>query len=391
LYASRARTVKARGRRWYTDAASPMSHPELDCLIIGGGVVGLAAGAELAAAGYSVAIAERHRRAGMETSTHNSGVIHAGLHYPAGSLKAQLCVDGAARMYQWCSANRVPCDRCGKLVVATRQSEIEELEALRARGTANGAGGLEIVDQAFISTREPQVHAVAALWSPDTGRVDATTLVGSLLREAQRYGAIFLYDSTVVGGSAGQGLFSVRLQRETLLTRSVVNAAGLHADDVSAALGGERYRIYPCRGEYAELKPARRAWVNGLVYPLPHPSGHGLGVHLTRTTDGNVLLGPTSRFQERKDDYEDNRVNLESFVDSARPFLPALTIDDVTYGGSGIRAKLHPPEDSFADFLIRHDAHHPRLVHAAGIDSPGLTSCLSIARRITALVQAIID
>ena len=368
-----------------------MSDHELDCLVIGAGVIGLAAAAEIATAGYSVVLVDRHRRAGMESSTHNSGVIHAGLDYPPGSLKAQLCVEGAARLYRLCESLNVPCDRCGKLVVATDASELEGLEALRVRGTANGVADLEIVDQAFVSLRESRVRCAGALWSPHTGRVDASALVHALLREAQKVGVIFLNESRAIEGSPGVGAMDVRLERETLSARTVINAAGLYADDVSAALGGERFRIYPCRGEYAELKPSRRDWVNGLVYPLPHPSGHGLGVHLTKTTGGSVLLGPTIRYQDRKDDYEDDRIPLDDFVESARLFLPSLTASDVTYGGSGIRAKLHPPDESFADFLLRHDANHPRLIHAAGIDSPGLTSCLAIAVRIRELVEAIID
>ena len=368
-----------------------MSEPELDCLVIGAGVVGLAAAAEIAIAGYSVVVVDRHRRAGMESSTHNSGVIHAGLYYPAGSLKAELCVEGAARMYRLCEALHVPCDRCGKLVVATTTSELAALDALRIRGAANGVAGLEIVDQAFASGREPRIRCAGALWSPDTGRVDASTLVNVLLRQAQKVGVIFLNHSRAIEGGPATGAFDVRLERETLSPRVVINAAGLYADEVAAALGGERFRIYPCRGEYAELKPSRRDWVNALVYPLPHPSGHGLGVHLTKTTDGNVLLGPSIRYQERKDDYEDDRLPLEAFVESAQVFLPSLTMEDVTYGGSGIRAKLHPPDESFADFLLRRDANHPRLIHAAGIDSPGLTSCLAIAVRLRALVQELID
>ena len=368
-----------------------MSVPEIDCLIVGAGVIGLAAAAELSDAGYSCVVAERHGRAGMETSTHNSGVIHAGLYYPAGSLKAQLCVEGADRLYAFCRARHVPADRCGKLVVACSESEMDELGALYRRGAGNGVAGLEIVDQRFITSHEPHVRALAALWSPNTGRVDASALVRVLLHDAQSHGAIFLRDSLVMRGDARTGTIEVHLERESLVARTVVNAAGLYADEVSASMDGDPFTIYPCRGEYAELKPSRREWVNGLVYPLPHPSGHGLGVHLTRTTDGNALLGPNIRYQARKDYYETDRMPLEAFVDAARTFLPAVSLDDVTYGGSGIRAKLHPPEESFADFLIRSDRRHPRLIHAAGIDSPGLTSCLSIAARVRQIVQTMVD
>jgi L-2-hydroxyglutarate oxidase LhgO len=364
---------------------------EIDVLVIGAGVVGLAAAAQLADIGYSVVIAERHPRAGLETSTHNSGVIHAGLYYPPNSLKATLCVAGADLLLRYCHDHRVPADRCGKLIVATSPEDVDALETIRARGTANGVAGLEIVDRRFIREHEPRIEAVAALWSPATGRVDASALVRALQREAQQYGAIFLGHAAVVGGEPRTGEYEVRLERETLNARTVVNAAGLYADEVSASLGGGAFTIYPCRGEYAALKPSRRHLVNGLVYPLPHPSGHGLGVHLTRATDGSVLLGPSIRYQQSRHDYENDRLPLDAFVDAARPMLPELTIDDVTYGGSGIRAKLHPPEERFADFLIQRDPLQPRLIQAAGIDSPGLTSCLAIARMIKDLASEILD
>ena len=368
-----------------------LSDASVDVLVIGAGVSGLATAAHLARAGHSLCIVEQHPRAGMETSTHNSGVIHAGLYYPRATLKAQLCVDGARRMYAFCAEHQIPHERCGKFVVASNASEVAGIEALLTLGTANGAQGLEIVGPDAVRRREPKVSAYAALWSPDSGILEAETLVRVLQRHAEAAGAIVLRDAKVTGGTLrGDGIFEVRLERETIEARVVVNAAGLYADEVSARLGGETFTIYPNRGEYAELKPSRRDWIKGLVYPLPHPTGHGLGTHLTKTTGGAVLLGPTIRYQERKDDYESERLPLEAFLESAQVLMPDATLDDLTYGGSGIRPKLHPPTESFADFMIRIDTQVPALVHAAGIDSPGLTSCLAIAERVAGYVETVI-
>lgn len=359
----------------------------VDVVVIGAGVAGLASALAVAERGASTCVMERHPRPGLESSTHNSGVVHAGLYYPAGSLKAQLSVEGHHALYAFCEKHGVPHVRCGKLIVAENPLEIDALEALRRRGVENGVEGLEIVDRAFIAKREPAVRAEAGLFSPGTGILDPEALVKALLRAAQARSVVFLPGTRLVGADREASGMILHTERETIGTRIVVNAAGLYADDVSRLLGGEAFTIYPCRGEYAELAPQKRSLVNALVYPLPHALGHGLGVHLTRSTGGSVWLGPTVRYQERKDDYESDRLRVEAFLEPAQTLLPDLTLGDLRLSGTGIRAKLHPPTESFADFLIRRDRANPAIVQAAGIESPGLTSCLAIGRLVSDIVR----
>ena len=357
---------------------------EIDVVVIGAGVTGLAAASAIARRGLSVCVIERHPRPGLDTSTHNSGVIHAGIYYPAGSLKASLCVEGRRMMYEFCETHGVPFARCGKIIVAADDTEVPALAELKARGDANGVRDLEMVDRAFIARREPSVHGVAALYSPETGIVNAEEYVKALLRDAEDAGTIFLPGTRLLGADPTAHGMALRTEHETILARQVVNAAGLYADDVSTMLGGERFTIHPCRGEYVELTPAKRSLVNSLVYPLPND--HGLGVHLVKTTTGAVWLGPTASYQDRKDDYESNRLPVEAFVEPARRLLKDITLQDLRLSGSGIRAKLQGPDETFADFMIRRDRRNPAVVQAAGIDSPGLTSSLAVGRLVSEIV-----
>jgi L-2-hydroxyglutarate oxidase LhgO len=356
-------------------------------VVIGAGVTGLACAMSLAQRGRDVVVLERHRKPGLETSTHNSGVIHAGLYYPPGSLKATMCVEGRDRLKAFCTAHDVPHHESGKLVVATEPAEEFHLESLAANATASRVP-VEIVDAAFVAAREPHVRATRALWSPLTGWVDADAYVRALNQQVIGHGGHVLPASPVVGVEPEGDLVIVTTSRERIDAELVINAAGLYADDVSRLCDGEAFTIYPCRGEYAELTPAASHLVRGLVYPGPHHSGHGLGVHLTRTASGTVWVGPTIRYQARKDDYEQDREPLEGFFESARRLLPSLKPDDLRLGGSGIRAKLHPAQERYADFMTRTDARQPWLIHAAGIDSPGLTSSLAIGERVADIVVA---
>jgi glycerol-3-phosphate dehydrogenase len=354
-------------------------------VIVGGGVIGTAIAAEVSQFCDDVFLIEARHRLGLGSSTRNSGVIHAGIYYEPGSLKAFHCVRGREMLYELCCAHGVPHKKTGKLIVG---DDVEELHLLKQRGDENGVDGLLVVESDFIRELEPNVAGSSALYSPETGIIDAEALLRVLEDIATANGAHLLPGTPLLTAEVKDDLVHLGTPRETVKARIVINAAGLFADEVAAMFGFDQHRIYPCRGEYAEVVPSRRGLVNGLVYPLPLQSGHGLGVHFTRTTAGALLVGPNSRYVDSKDDYENDRLDLDYFYEAGREMVPALRLEDLRLSYSGLRSRLRSrDEHTFADFVIERDPVHHGVIHLIGMESPGLTSCLSIARSVGEMIK----
>ncbi len=372
-------------------------------VIIGGGVVGCAIARAVSSRWDDVFLLEQTPKLGMGASSRNSGVVHSGLYYPPGSLKARHGVAGNQLTYEFCAAHNVPYRRTGKLVVATTPEEETKLAGLLERGRANGVEGLRIIHRPAIRAREPHIAGLAALEVPSAGVVASEELVKAYARVAGEQGASILTharakrleprkDSIAVGIEVGDPRQPERLTEESVEARCVVNAAGLHSDEVAALLDSTRYRIYPVRGEYCEVGRAKAYLVNALVYPLPHPEGLTLGVHLMKTLWDTVLVGPTACYVAEKNDYERGRLPVEEFVRLGKRLLPELQAADLTPAYSGLRAKLLPPGAAGpVDFVITRDPNHLRAIHLVGIDSPGLTAAPSIAQRVAAMVAEVLD
>jgi L-2-hydroxyglutarate oxidase LhgO len=375
--------------------------------VIGGGVVGCAVLRELAAAGVrDPFLLEAMPRVGEVQSGRNSGVVHAGIYYAAGSLKAELCVEGNALMYEFCSEHRVPVENVGKLVVATTEGELPALERLLAQARANGVPGVRLLGRVEVRLLEPNLDVPAALHVPTTGIVDAARLTQTLARLAEVAGAHVLTSFEVVGIAPRGSVFEVTGRRggreETFVAEAIVNAAGLHCDTVAQMVDPElAVEVVPLRGEYCRINRRKRPglWLNGLnVYPVPEPldvrgeTRSMVGVHLTPTftltrsgevvIGDSVTVGPEFVCVDGRDDYEAGRKPPEHFLARARRFFPSLELADLELDFAGIMVHLKGSRD----FVVRRSERHPGCVHLLGIDSPGLTSSLAIARRVRRLL-----
>ena len=373
-----------------------MSH-EADVVVVGAGAVGLAAAAALARSHRGVVVLERHDRIASEISSRNSEVIHAGIYYPEGSLKARMCVEGRERLYQHCENRGVPQRQLGKVIVATCEEEVCVLEELRERGLANGAPGLEMWSGAEVRRQEPALRAAAGLFSPRTGIVDAHALCLSYAAEAESHGAQIALRNCVVGiDPIGTGFRVTAVgddgEASAVTCAAVVNAAGLSGDAVAELVGidvDERgYRLHPCKGDYFSLAPGAPLRLTRLIYPV-HTTA-GLGVHATLDLGGRTRFGPDATYVDSVH-YDVDGEKAGSFAEAVGRYLPGIRTEWLSPDYAGVRPKLAGPEESFRDFVIAEESEAglPGFVNLIGIESPGLTAAGAIAERVVALLEAL--
>jgi L-2-hydroxyglutarate oxidase LhgO len=359
---------------------------EVECVVVGAGVVGLAVARALALAGFDVLVLERAYTIGFETSSRNSEVIHGGLYYPIGSLKARSCVAGRQRLYTYCREHGVPHAQIGKLIVATREAEIAGLERIAATARGNGVEDLEWLDQAQAQQIEPALHCVAALLSPSTGIIDSHALMLAYQGEAEAAGATVVLRTPVLSGSVRNNGFELDVGGDdptSIRCRFLVNAAGLYAPALAHALKGVPPETVPaayfCRGVYFTLSgqaPFRR-----LIYPVPVAGG--LGVHITLDLAGQARFGPDVEWIPSVD-YSVDPTRGEVFYAAVRTYWPDLRKGSLQPGYAGIRPKISGPAEAAADFVVQGpEAHNvPGLVNLYGIESPGLTASLPLADEV---------
>lgn len=351
---------------------------KVNTVVIGAGVVGLAAARAVAMRGHEVLVLERNQAIGMETSARNSEVIHAGIYYPTGSLKAELCVEGKHRLYAYCAARGVRNHRCGKLIVACDGAQVDALKGIRNQGLANGAGELAWLDEAAARAMEPNVRCVAAVYSETTGIVDSHAFMLALQGDLEAHGGVLATHTTVRAVDATGGGITVRTDDLELRAERVVNASGLEAPTIARQTGSD-VRAFYARGRYYTYSGVSP--FNRLVYPVPEPGG--LGVHVTLDLGGGARFGPDVEWIDYIDYHFDDSA-LPRFAQAIRGYYPDLDETRLQPGYTGIRPKISGPAEPAADFRIDGPSQHgiSGLVHLLGIESPGLTASLAIGERV---------
>ena len=351
--------------------------------MVGAGVVGLAVARALAMSGREVVILEAEDAIGTHTSSRNSEVIHAGIYYPEGSLKAVSCVRGKAALYQYVQSHGVPHRRCGKLIVATEEKQVPELEGIRAKAHANGVTDVDFIPIEKVRSWEPELRCIAALHSPSTGIIDSHALMLAYLGDAEAHGAALALKSPLIGGEITSEGIVLHTGDMTLRTQLLVNSAGLRAPSVARTIEGFDRRFVPgefyAKGNYYSLN--RKPPFSRLIYPVPEPGG--LGVHVTLDLAGQARFGPDVEWVERIG-YAVDPKRAERFYAAIRRYWPGLPDGALLPGYSGIRPKTAGPGEPAPDFRIQGPRAHgvPGLVHLFGIESPGLTASLALAASV---------
>jgi L-2-hydroxyglutarate oxidase LhgO len=367
---------------------------QVDAVVVGAGVVGLAVARALALRGREVIVLEAAAAIGTGSSSRNSEVIHAGIYYAAGSLKARLCVTGRELLYRYCEERGLGHSRCGKLIVATSQAQADGLPAILARAAANGVDDLRLLQRAEALALEPQLDCVAALLSPSTGIVDSHALMLALQGDLENAGGMIAFQSALLSAECSEaGIVLRSVDGTTLRARAVVNAAGLQAPTLAAKFSGLDKRHLPtayyAKGNYFTL--AGRAPFERLIYPAPDPAAHlaGLGVHLTLDLGGQARFGPDVEWVDSADELRVDPARGEAFYAEIRKYWPGLPDAALQPGYAGIRPKISGPGEPGRDFVLQGPAVHGLhgLVNLFGIESPGLTSSLAIGEAVAGLLD----
>ncbi|HOS28768.1 MAG TPA: NAD(P)/FAD-dependent oxidoreductase [Deltaproteobacteria bacterium] len=370
---------------------------EVDVAIIGAGVVGLAIAREFGFCPGQTVILEKESAPGRGVSSRSSEVIHAGIYYASGSLKARLCVQGSAMLGEYCATAGIPMREAGKVIVATEREEEQAIEQLYLKGLENGVRDLKILDRAELKKKEPNVSGRCALYSPHTGIIDSHLLIRRMEAQCLEQGTTILYRTTITALEKTHPGFVCTVcgpggRPYSFLSRVVINAAGLGSDTIASLAGisvlEEGYRIYPVKGEYFRVSPSKQGLVRGLVYPVPEKNLMGLGVHATKDLSGSLRLGPNALPTETIS-YDVDPSHARAFYESASRMLPFLRLEDLSPDTAGIRPKIRKPGGPERDFIIAHEAGRglPGMINLIGIESPGLTSCLSIGRYVADMAR----
>jgi L-2-hydroxyglutarate oxidase LhgO len=364
----------------------------LNITVIGAGVVGLSIAEELSAKYKRVLLVEKNDGFGQETSSRNSEVIHAGIYYPHGFLKASLCTEGNRLLYDLCRERNIPHKRLGKLIVAANDEECERLENIKKHAEGNGVSDLTLLGKKQALTLEPEVSAKAAIYSPSTGIIDSHSLMRSFCINAEMNGTVVALRSKVTAIHAKDGIYELETNggEYRFHTRVIINSAGLYSDSIAAMAGinieRHGYRLKYCKGNYFSASPAPK--LNHLVYPVPPENTESLGIHATLDLSNRVKFGPDSQYTDEIE-YSIDEGRRESFYQSIRNYLPGIKPEYLHPDTCGIRPKLQGPGEAYRDFIIKdeRDIGYPGLINLIGIESPGLTSCVAIARYVKALVS----